>query len=245
MEQKKIGKARATFRHNAPNHKKIYPKSRAVLLISVGQGYHEGEKLEAAINLINRTKFKECFIALGDAIQRHNILVERPDMTPEEAHKVANILGDEWLERNKPIYSKLQVPYKIFRWDHWLTTEEYLTSRKTIDHLYKTNELVRENFLQSADKFLHRYEKRIPKTQKIDLQKVLDISIDYLQEECTIIMSMWIKEGYDFIIYPSNMLGVISITHDTLVKPFYPNILNWLPLRFKRENTHEDNAIQS
>ena len=232
---KKIGELKATFRHNVVNHKKLYPKSSVILAISAGQEYHENEKLLATINLINRVGFKKCTIMLGDTLQRHNIFLEK-NTNMEEAHRDGRKLGDEWLQRNERFYKKLQIPYEIIRWDEWLSHRDYQKHRAKIDHLFENNEEFRLGFLNSINQFIDRYKKHSHGSDDLfDHQKVFSLCLEYLKEECAIIMPLWAQHSYNFIIYPSSMLDAMRVTFEKLVEPFHQNVLHWLSLRFKRK----------
>lgn len=233
----KDGILRATFRHNQPNHKIIYQNSKVILLISIGQEYHEGEKFNATINLINRSGFKKCFIMLGDSIQRHNILINDFD-NENAAHIQANKLGDEWLERNKPIYGKLKIPYEITRWDRWLRHPSYNEYRMVVNKLYQRDDEFRRQCLKAVNQFLSRFKKNNSKL--VDDERAFKLCLEYLLEECAIIIPLWARDAYEFLIYPSEILDGMKATHDILVSPLYPNVLYWLSLRFKRKESYKD-----
>lgn len=221
-------KLKVKFGNKPLNYETIFPNSVAVLAISVGQAYHEGNILIKTIQLINHTKFKKILIILGDTLQRHNLLID--DHDEQLAHIEAAKLGDEWLERNKPIYSKLEIPYKIIRWDVWLKHPLYRECRKQVDDLYRIDDSFRMACLKSVDQFIERHQSK----SQISSKYCPELCLEYLLEECAIIMPLWAKELYNFIIYPSRMPDGMMATYNALVKPYYPaNILNWLPLRCK------------
>lgn len=86
----------------------------AVLGVSVGQAYHEGEKLRAMVGIVNK-RFKKCVIDLSDSLQRHNL-----DLPPDQAMATAVAAGDAWLARNSGVLGDLNVPHRIYRWNNWL-----------------------------------------------------------------------------------------------------------------------------
>jgi tRNA-dependent cyclodipeptide synthase len=229
---------RATFRHNPKNSKEIYLESRVILLISIGQAYHEGEKLDAIIDLINRSCFKKCFIMLGDSIQRFNLAVQN-GYSLEKAHILARSFGDEWLKRNQSIYEKLKMSYEIIRWDTWLNHPDYKKCLTEVNNLYSSNDLVKQSFHNSMNQFLLRQRGGVLNQNEDGLlsNRETNLYLNYLKEECAIIMPLWAKETYDFIAYPSKILDAMQATYDHLVKPFYSKefILYWLSMRFKKK----------
>jgi tRNA-dependent cyclodipeptide synthase len=231
----KAGNLEVTFRHSPPNYQKVFPNSTAILAISIGQKYHEAEKFEATIKLMNRSNFQKCVIMLGDTLQRHNLLIDDFD-DEKAAHIQASKLGDEWIERNKLIYSKLQTSYEIIRWDAWLMHPLYKECREKVNELYRTDNLFKIECLKTATQFMERYQKRMQLQQKqINMERALELCLEYLLEECAIIMPLWARYSYNFLIYPSMPDGMLA-TYNALVKPYYPsNILHWLSFRFKRK----------
>jgi hypothetical protein len=54
--------------------------SRVRLLISVGQEYHEGGRLEATVPWINRNpSIEEVYVSVNDYLQRHNLIAAGMD----------------------------------------------------------------------------------------------------------------------------------------------------------------------
>lgn len=95
------------------------------LLISVGQDYHEGEKLRALVGWVNE-RFTSCHVTVADTLYRHNLT--RPD-----AHQVTARRGCEWIWRNRPILSGLAMPLVLRRWGDWLAHPGYLAARASVD----------------------------------------------------------------------------------------------------------------
>ena len=73
--------------------------SDCILHISVGQEYHEGEKLIATMDLINET-FRSCTIMLCDTLQRHTLKLSYPNLSDDELHKKADV-------HRKPLFKEL------------------------------------------------------------------------------------------------------------------------------------------
>lgn len=229
---KKEPALRATFRHNVKNSKLIYNDSTVILLISPGQEYHEGEKFAATIDLINRSGFKECLIIIGDTNYRHTLKII--DASSDDVlYLKAQEVGEQWLTRNYKFLGQLQMNYKITRWASWFAHPTYEEHRKTVDYFYEHDLKFREAFLKSANEFVARIMER--QNMIVSYEEAINASLEYLKEECAIIMPVWAELGFNIIIYPSNMLEAMEKTYETIVKPNMGDHLIWLPLRFKRK----------
>ncbi|MDD3183479.1 MAG: hypothetical protein PHD48_11855 [Alphaproteobacteria bacterium] len=98
--------------------------SRVRLMISVGKEYHEGKKLLAAVNWINRNpNIEEVHISVNDLLQRHNFMAE--GKSEQEATNIALFNGTSWMERNEDVLNQIK-PKKFFtRWEDWFSKPEF------------------------------------------------------------------------------------------------------------------------
>ncbi len=101
MKGPKNGILKASIKDTPLEYRKFFHKSSCMLLISVGQIYHEGEKLSLVIDLINN-KFKTCTIMLCDTLQRYNLM---EDYNEKEAYQLTLRQGAEWLNINELLFS--------------------------------------------------------------------------------------------------------------------------------------------
>lgn len=84
--------------------------------ISVGQPYHEGEKLKATFEWAAK-RFTKHVIVVADTLQRHNM-----DGNAQQAKRY----GDEWLQRNRDLLGILGSP-EIIRWDDLIGSPDFTT----------------------------------------------------------------------------------------------------------------------
>lgn len=115
--------------------------SRCRLLISVGQLYHEGEKLKAVIDWVNRhaeTPFEECEIIVGDSLHRFD-LIAMWAADAAAAHKQTLIIGTSWLERNAITPESLRMPHRIRRWDEIRADSRFPSIWQLVDHLSRSD----------------------------------------------------------------------------------------------------------
>lgn len=203
--------------------------TKAILLVSVGQRYHEGDKLAATVDLINRSGISHVTVAVADTLQRTNF----PDLSEEAAYDHALEQGDEWLSRNGEILGRLQPGHDILRWDEVLADGDYRGLRKLVEDEYHTNDEYRQAVDATIGKFLERLSAR---DGSAELEKAFKNCLSYLIEECPIIMPLWASQGYDFVIYPQPMTSAMAKTREIFVHPEHPDKCVWLSLKFKKRS---------
>lgn len=203
--------------------------SYCVLPISVGQHYVEGARLQAFLDLVNCT-FSRCDIIVIDLLQRHTLRLHQAfDDSACWGLAVSN--GQQWLDRNHETLQTLQIPHRIRYWQEWLYDIAYIKQRQLIDHLYQSEPVIRSAFNQSADNFTKRYIARCPQLSG-DAQRIFDICLQYVKEECSI-MPLWVKEGYQFEVYPGKRIAGMQAVYELLVKPRHPDLLRWLQVNMR------------
>src|ERR1700722_18928644 len=104
---------KASFRGCPISDRKLFPHSTCIMPISIGQRIHEGEKLSAAIKLIN-SNFKACCLLVDDSIQRYTMKITH-DTDINYLHQIALKEGSAWLERNLNTLNLLTIPHDIKR----------------------------------------------------------------------------------------------------------------------------------
>jgi hypothetical protein len=53
-------------------------------------------------------------------------------------------------------------------------------------------------------------------------------------------MCLWREENCNFEVYPNGRQASMSITYEQLIKPFYPNLLRSVALRFKKYSINKN-----
>lgn len=215
---------KATFETDLPHQ---YQGKHALLLISVGQDYHEGGKFEATIDLVNRQGFASCTIAVADILQRHNL----SNYSYEEVYQVSSAAGEQWLERNQAAINRLATVTRILRWEACLLDPGYRPLLDRVQFEYENNRDYRTEVNGTIGLFLERLQKRDPDA---DLEEAKFRCLTYLIEECPIIMPLWASQGIDFVIYPQPMTRAMAETRRLFVAPHHPEQAHWLSLKFKK-----------
>lgn len=128
-------------------------KDTCSLEISMGNPKHEGIKLRSLIRWADEN-FENCLINIGDTLQRHNLRIS--GLSAEEAHKEARKMGDDWLARNAEHFDELSKPYRIFRWDHWISDDSFDKLHKDMWLYYNNNEAFRACVEEDAMFFVNK-----------------------------------------------------------------------------------------
>ncbi|MEV4436608.1 tRNA-dependent cyclodipeptide synthase [Streptomyces sp. NPDC049585] len=220
-----LGRTKAGFGEDAkqlPLHGR-----KAVLLISVGQRYHEGDKLQATVDLANRSGFGQVTIAVADTLQRTNYT----GLPPEQAYAQALAAGDAWLARNAAILDRLTMSHPVLRWDQALRDPMYPVFRERIEHAYHHEPDYRQAVHATVARFLDRLLARRPDT---DTLAAFHDCLAYLIEELPLIMPTWAHRGHDYVIYPQPMTTAMAETRRRFVATGFPGKAAWLSLRFKK-----------
>lgn len=217
---------KASFHSNGQVH--TYDNKHCLLLVSVGQKYHEDKRLSATVDLINQSNFKSCTIAVADTLQRHNY----PAMLPEDAYLYALESGNEWLDRNAECLSRLKPAVTLLKWDEALQDAGYAALKQQVENEYHNNPDYHSAVNATINVFIDRVKKR---DDKQDLVQAFQNCLTYLIEECPIIMPLWAMQGFDFIIYPKQMTDAMAKTRELFVQNQFPDKCNWLSLNFKKK----------
>ncbi|MDF2940742.1 MAG: Uncharacterized protein K0R66_1384 [Gammaproteobacteria bacterium] len=212
-------KLRGTSKYNQD-----FKECKVVLPISVGKEPHEGDKFLATLNLISR-RFKHCDIVLADSLQRFNFINEADDK--EEAAKHARLQGDLWLKRNGHSINVLSIPHKLIRWDdciQWPTFSKWL---KNVKQEYAVNPAYQQAFSADIVQFLSR--------KKLKINDCLyELSLAYFLEEIAVILSYFVDQAYQFIIYPGRIPKSIEFSRGLFLAKAQSELMHDLGVYFRK-----------
>jgi len=220
-------KVKVNFRCR-PEFKSKIKNSIALVHISVGQNYHEGEKFIATMDLINET-FKYCYVMLCDSLQRHSLKLKYSNLSDSELYRLALEKGDEWLIRNGNILKALTIPYKIYRWDFWLSHPDYAKYKIEVDKLYYHHQKFQQAVKATIEKYLARQN-----IERSKHEKAFNLCKQYILEECPILIPLWAKTNANFVVYPRFRTPIMTLMHDLYINSKQSTLLNEIALKFHR-----------
>ena len=203
--------------------------SSCLLTISVGQEYHEGDKFEATIELINKT-FEQCKIMLYDGLQRYTMTLHNPGL-PDQFLNAAISEGDEWLKRNAPNYKQLDILTEIIRWDHWLKHPDFFEKKQMVIQAIQNIKEYNQAFEDTIHQYLSRYTKRLPHGTYFNKKHAYFTCLSYLIEECAA-LCLWHETQCDYEVYPNLRNPAMDATHNLFILPEHPDQLYSIPLKF-------------
>lgn len=184
----------------------------ACLAVSVGQEYHEGEKLKAVVEGIN-AQYRQVIVDVADTLQRHNLALEN-GLPLNEAHMETRRLGDKWLNRNRNILNTFTIPVRIDRWDNRLNHPDYEKTRQAFNLLYQENPIFRQAVGKDVRGYIHRRTRR---GWNVSKEKALNACTEYLLEEIAA-LTLFYRENPCVTVYPSAPLSCLEIVKQGKVK---------------------------
>lgn len=153
------------------------------LMISVGQSYHEGSKLLALVDWINRNKeIKKVHISVNDLLQRHNYI--SAGTSEQRAEAISLAMGTFWIEQNTETLAQIQAETVMTRWEDWLHTEAYANTIKILDY-YRYSD---PSFNEAVEKDSHvLLDRRLARGEHIeDHNLFIKNSRQYIMEEIAV-----------------------------------------------------------
>ena len=185
------------FVYHGADREKI-SRSTVLLMISVGQYYHEGEKFEKTVLKLGK-RCKDCVVMVNDTLQKYTLKIGSKQ-TLEQLSHIAKHAGDMWIYRNQPALDKMGVPYIFKRWEDWLNCTDYNEAREQVDSLYNYDNNFRQAIKATTDRFIERYIKRKEGTT-FDIEYEKQLCLEYKLEDCAVIIPLWSNKGYKYYLY--------------------------------------------
>lgn len=192
---------------------------RVRLMISVGQPYHEGQKLRAVVDWINRNpSIREVQVSVNDLLQRHNHIAAGID--PQRAAAMAALEGTAWIERNETILADLRASHTVTRWDEWLDRPEFEPTRDAIVQYGETDAGFSAALDADAQALSERKRKRGEPVA--DFDRLVSHSRDYVIEELAV-FALQARSVPAAEVYPgSNLASAQYLVGKNLPEPLAP-----------------------
>jgi hypothetical protein len=208
------------------NEEKLnYIKNARILYIpiSIGQDYHEREKLLEFFMLIKKN-FESLVlvkIIIVDTPQRYHLAV-RNKGTPKSMYRKSKKNGNIWEENYKYlIENTLSFKVEFSKWNKWLNHESFKEARKEIEHLYNSNIIFKSNVERDILEFERRYSNR---ENHYFTEEEKEYCRKCIKEECAVLI-VWGKDRVytdcPSLIYPKLLTNSLS-----LVKNNYTNFIS-------------------
>jgi signal transduction histidine kinase len=235
-ETNKNKRYKAYFVGTSDQQKKEFKNSKCVMIISVGQKYHENGELQAAVSLIDR-HFGYCNILVCDTLQRHSLAIEQ-NKSEEELAVLARNAGDKWIKRNMQYISTLTIPYEISRWDDWINKDRYRDYHEKVLKLYNSDDIYKKVVEQIAQEFLSR------RNNIKNYNLALDLCIKFLLEESAV-ACLWVESGYKYDVYPTRSNLAMIMAYNKLVQNEVDFGASSLRLNIKKFADHTINKLKT
>ena len=174
----------------------------ARLQISVGQPYHEGDKLAATLDWVSH-RFKHVIICVNDTLQSTNYQFEE-GLSARTAFAKASNAGSNWLARNRHLIEKLP-SFEIHRWEDWKTWPDYARSMHRTMQMYKNNHEFHEAVAGDIESRWQRRTRNSATDDNARYAEFKKFSEQYLLEE-TAIFAMMYDRDRAIDVYPGSSL---------------------------------------
>lgn len=182
--------------------------AKARFQISVGQEYHEGEKLKAVANW-SKERFENVYFCANDTLQRFNLMFEQ-SIEEDEAYALSNEMGQSWVNRNMPIIEGVPQA-QVIRWDKWKNKEQYPKGLLKTEWLYQNNKEFKLSIDRNIAEIWSRRKKMKPELYSSDkFDRFFALSKKYLIEEMATFSLMYASEKA-IDIYPGTTLYAATL----------------------------------
>jgi hypothetical protein len=206
--------------------------SRVRLMISVGKEYHEGAKLKAAVDWINRNPtIRDVHVSVNDFLQRHNLVAAGINETRAGAMALAE--GARWIERNAGILAEIKVAgWYTTRWREWFDRPDFAARLAALNDYARADAArVREyggvperSFADALDADARALAgRRVKRGEPIaNLDRLIAHSRDYVREELAV-FAMQAGERPAAEVYPgSNLQSAVYLLDKELPEATRP-----------------------
>jgi hypothetical protein len=159
------------------------------ILVSVGQAYHNGTKLQAVIDWVNKNtnQLQAVQIAVNDLLQGWNALAN--GVGGGKAFYDAEKNGDEWLKQHDGMLQSFKVAsVTITRWGFWLEHPNYpITEQRLAELIADTENGLKDSIRLASEQIL---ERRLKHTDVPNKDRFLDYSRQFIKEEIVVLALM-------------------------------------------------------
>ena len=177
-----------------------------VLGVSTPSPNWRGEKFAAILGFAAANS-NELHIDVTDALYAHNFMAD--GAAPDEAHRMAMNLGDQWLTENMLMIDACPLRPKIVRWSAWYNHPGYDAALMGFRLRYADNSLLREMIEADVDQFFVRRDIQPTMRQRAHAR-------DFILEEMAV-LSLQGSQMPAVRLYPGNQLNSMRVLRQGLI----------------------------
>lgn len=183
----------------------------ARLQVSVGQDYHEGEKMSATADWCT-PRFDRVMVCVNDTLQRFNMMFEE-DLSEQDAYLKSQQQGREWVDRNIDKFAGVG-HLEVKRWESWKKDTHFGDTLKSVKQLYEANSEFQTAIDDNIVNIWDRRGKVNPSLYNESRRDEFnDLSRKYLLEEIAVFSLMYEQqEAID--IYPGTAIFAALVFQD-------------------------------
>lgn len=180
----------------------------ARLQISVGQEYHEGEKMIATLQWL-KPRFNSVQVCVNDSLQRFSIMFEK-GLNSEDALKMSEESGRAWSDRYKEAIQE-HGDVEIVHWSDWLNRANYSAVRQKMASLYLDNDEFKNLIVNNIREIWSRRKGKDPKVYCDErFHEFFDLSKEYMLEEISV-FSLMFEDKRAIDIYPGTAIFAATV----------------------------------
>ena len=181
------------------------------LQISVGQEYHEDEKMDATADWC-APRFDRVMVCVNDTLQRFNMMFE-DGLSEQDAYLKSQQQGREWVDRNIEKFAGVG-HLEVKRWESWKKDAHFSDTLKNIKQLYESDSEFKTAIDDNIQSIWDRRGKVSPALYTDSRRDEFnDLSRRYLLEEIAVFSLMYEQqEAID--IYPGTAIFAALVFQD-------------------------------
>ena len=206
-------------------------ESHCVVPISLGQPEHENDDFSATVTLLKL--FQRVTFVVADTLHRHTRKMGGATGSDEEIKATLREEGRQWRERNQNAIDSLGDKLAdIIYWDTLTNDTEFQGKLAQVNELYNSNSEFKSAVSASVNRFVAvgKSAKKNKKPANTEANQAL--SRQYIIEECAALL-LWVKNAYNFIIYPFSLPGPMNYLLHHFVRGDHPDLLKPLTVNLK------------
>ncbi|MGB8286258.1 MAG: hypothetical protein WCE22_06100 [Candidatus Aquirickettsiella gammari] len=207
-----------------------------IYLVSVGKEKFKGKWVERFVNFIKEIKPKKTIIVVADSLQRFNIELDE-NISEIDALRESEKRGQQWVEKYKPYFSKLDIDYEFIHWEKLKQDEDY---QKYFNEIMIWNESddFKQLILASAKAYIGRFDR------KLHENKAIKQSSKFLNEESAVLRVLAKNVNTIGLVYPGPPLKIFNYIINYANKSRLADKFSYMELiPTKKKKKQKDNVL--